>query len=84
MNRTAMLREVRMEALERVYAPWRRKGLVQAQAAGLLKMSERTSRRWGLGTRRRVRPLCGSSAWGAQRPRAPPEEVTGAGRSSPR
>ena len=46
MNRTAMLREVRMEAFERVYELWRRKRLVQAQAAGLLKMSERTLGRW--------------------------------------
>lgn len=34
MNRAAMLREVRMEAFERVYGLWRRKRLVQAQAAG--------------------------------------------------
>lgn len=46
MNRTAMLREVRMEAFERVYELWRRKRLVQRQAARLLKMSERTFRRW--------------------------------------
>ena len=46
MNRAAMLREVRMEAFERIYELWRRRRLVQAQAAGLLKMSERTFRRW--------------------------------------
>ena len=46
MNRLAMLREVRMEAFERVYGLWRRRRLVQRQAAGLLRMSERTFRRW--------------------------------------
>ena len=46
MNRAAMLREVRMEAFERVYGRWRRRRLVQRQAARLLEMSERTFRRW--------------------------------------
>ena len=75
MNRAAMLREVRMESFERVYEMWRRKRLVQRQAARLLRMSERTFRRWvaryeaeGLAALRDRR--LGSSAR-----RAPPEEV---------
>ena len=73
MNRAAMLREVRMEAFERVYGLWRQKLL--AQAARLLKMSERTFRRWvaryeaeGVATLRDRRLGCSAR-------RAPPEEV---------
>lgn len=76
MNRTAMLREVRMEAFERVHELWRRKRLVQRRAARLLK-AERTDvpalggpvRGGGSGRSAGDRRL-GSSAR-----RAPPEEV---------
>ena len=46
MSRTEMLREARMEAFERVYELWRRKRLTQARAARVLRICERTFRRW--------------------------------------
>jgi len=75
MNRTAMLREVRMEAFERVYELWRRKRLVQRQAAGLLKMSERTFRRWVARYEAEGPAALCDRRLGRSARRAPPEEV---------
>ena len=46
MNRTEMLREVRMERFEEVYDLWRQKRRTQAWAASVLGVSKRTCRRW--------------------------------------
>ena len=75
MSRTAMLREVRMEAFERVHELWRRKRLVQAQAAGLLKMSERTFRRWVARYEAEGPAALRDRRLGRSARRAPPEEV---------
>ncbi len=75
MNRAAMLREVRMEAFERVYGLWRRKRLVQAQAAGLLRMSERTFRRWVARYEAEGPDALRDRRLGRSARRAPPEEV---------
>ena len=75
MNRTAMLREVRMEAFERVYELWRRKRLVQRRAARLLKMSERTFRRWVARYEAEGPAALRDRRLGGSARRAPPEEV---------
>ncbi|MDE2794675.1 MAG: helix-turn-helix domain-containing protein [Gemmatimonadota bacterium] len=75
MNRAAMLREVRMEAFERVYGLWRQKLLVQAQAARLLKMSERTFRRWVVRYEAEGPAALRDRRVGCSARRAPPEEV---------
>ena len=75
MNRAAMLREVRMEAFERVYGLWRRRRLVQRQAAGLLRMSERTFRRWVARYEAGGPAALRDRRLGCSARRAPPEEA---------
>ncbi len=46
MNRTEVLREVRMLRFAEVYGAWRGKRVTQTRAAEVLGVSDRTFRRW--------------------------------------
>jgi hypothetical protein len=76
MNRTEVLREVRMLRFVELYGAWRLKRVTQAEAGEVLGMSGRTFRRWALryeaGGREGLRDR--RSLGGSHR-RAPEEEI---------
>lgn len=48
MSRTEVLREVRILRFAELYGAWRSERVTQAEAAGVLGMSERMFRRWAV------------------------------------